>query len=495
MFDKISLKRNLITGWFCHLVSMAVGFYLMRYVLLVIGDDNYGLWVFINSIAAYSGLMYLGFGETICRYIAKYNTLEDNDRMNKAVNVVMVVYCFMGFAILLGAGLFAWQAPNIIDLGELTHQEVATAIMLIGISMTIGMITSVFGGVLAGTQRMDLIKLTTASAFIIRLSLTYLLLSKETPIVTLSFIFLMVTIFEQSIIIYLAFKNLPSLRIGLKYWDTEIFKECAGFSGFAFLDVISHRLIHATDVIIIGLYFPKNVIVPYYIASRLCSFCIQPIKQIGYVVMPRASQFSTKGDFQGLKGLVKKGVGLSILLVCSAFIGSWFFAGNFVDLWMKKGYEESHVLLLILLGAHVLVIPVDILKHILYGMGIIRFIAFLGMAEAIVNLILSIILLHYYQLIGVALGTVIPVIVFEFIILTPYALKKIEFPPIEFIKTVVFPQFLPLVALFVYCLVIENYYPGDKKVIGLALITFGGMAIVGITWLANHKLVRLLVKA
>ena len=47
---------NLLATWGDHVIGLAVGLILMPLVLGVLGDAQYGMWIFINSIAGYSGL-------------------------------------------------------------------------------------------------------------------------------------------------------------------------------------------------------------------------------------------------------------------------------------------------------------------------------------------------------------------------------------------------------------------------------------------------------
>ena len=107
---KYKLKINLLASWGDHIVGVLIGLMLMPFVLNTIGDGQYGLWLFICSIAGYSGLMNLGFGETVSRYVAHHHAKGETDQINHVVNGIGAVYLGMSGLVLLIAGVIAWVA-------------------------------------------------------------------------------------------------------------------------------------------------------------------------------------------------------------------------------------------------------------------------------------------------------------------------------------------------------------------------------------------------
>ncbi len=88
----MSLTRSVSAKWLAHLVVMAVGFFLMPYVMRTIGESGYGAWVFVNSVAGYSTLLYMGFGSTVCRFVADKRARHDWDGLNAVASGVFAVF-------------------------------------------------------------------------------------------------------------------------------------------------------------------------------------------------------------------------------------------------------------------------------------------------------------------------------------------------------------------------------------------------------------------
>jgi O-antigen/teichoic acid export membrane protein len=79
-----------------------------------------------------------------------------------------------------------------------------------------------------------------------------------------------------------------------------------------------------------------------------------------------------------------------------------------IAVWMGARYVSSYPVLLALLVPFVLSRAEDPTRRILYGMARHGFIAYVRVAEGFANVVLSIVLAPHFGIMGVALGTAIP---------------------------------------------------------------------------------------
>ena len=82
---------NLLATWSNHVLGMLLALILMPKVLGTLGDSTYGTWVFISAIAGYFGLLNLGLGQTISRYVATHHAKGEAEQVNRVVNVIGAV--------------------------------------------------------------------------------------------------------------------------------------------------------------------------------------------------------------------------------------------------------------------------------------------------------------------------------------------------------------------------------------------------------------------
>lgn len=490
-----SVKRNVLASWGTHASNLVIGFFLTRYTLDVLGVSTYGSWLLINSIAGYSGLLYFGFGDTISRYVAKHHSEGNHHRVNEVITLVLSVYLGMGAVALLLAGVLCATAPW---WGGWTGDELLEAritTLILGINVAVAMAGSVFGGVLHGLRRFDLERGIGFTFDLVRAGLFVLFLSAENGLVVIASIYFVVTLGENLAYLIVARRILPTLSVRREHLHWNVLKECGSFSTMAFVNAVASQLINYTDTIIIGLMLGKEAIVPYYFGLRLMQFAKQPIDKIATICMPTAGALQSEHDKSRRDRFLIKALGIVVLLVGAGYIGAWFFAGDLLRLWVGSKLSaadlaHSHQILALLLGAQLVALPCGVLRAFLFGSGHVMTPALIYLVEAICNVALSVVLALHFGIVGVAWGTMIPVVLIELGILVPYALRKLQLSPARLLREALWPQLLPLLTLLAFSQFVSNqtWSHADWKM--LFLVSGAGGLVLGSAWWLNRRLNR-----
>jgi O-antigen/teichoic acid export membrane protein len=242
------------------------------------------------------------------------------------------------------------------------------------------------------------------------------------------------------------------------------------------------QLINATDTVIIGIVLGAEAIVPYFIAQRLCHFMQRPLQQIGEVCLPKAGELHGRSDTVALLELTVQGMGLAFLLAAGIMTGTAFFGDALIVTWVGESFSESHTILLVLLLAQLVAAPVGVLRWISFGAGHARVPALLLLVEAIANVILSLILIKPFGILGVALGTTIPVLVVELAGIVPYACRRLQFELLPVARGILAPQVVPLLALLAYCIWVETNFDVSRGWQKLIVVAAGGGAVLATAW-------------
>ncbi|MBI3861319.1 MAG: polysaccharide biosynthesis protein [Planctomycetia bacterium] len=485
-----SIRFSLCASWIAHALSILVGFFLMPYVLHTLGKERYGEWIFIVSVTSYTSLMYLGFGEAIKKFVATHHAREEWDKLNQTVNVTFAVYGVTALTVLLTAAVLCCLAPRFRPWEGDALLEVRLVILVLGLNVACGMLGSAFGGVLLGIQRFDLQRGVTVGADLLRVSLTLLVLQADWGLLRLAGVLLIVSMAENVSYLVLAFLKVPTLSIGVCHLTKSALRECFGFSMYAAVGSVAWQLINATDTIIIGMILGAEAIVPYFVALRLSQFIQRPLAQIGEVCMPKAGELHARSDARGLKDLAIRGMSLAFVLAAGIWIGAAFFGEALILTWVRELDSESHTILMVLLTAQLVASPIGILRSIIFGAGDAKTPALMHLAEAVANVILSLILIKPFGILGVALGTTIPILAVELGALLPYACRRLNFGLMQTIGGVLGPQAMPLLALLTYCFWVQTNFEIDRGWSKLVAVTLGGAAVLGIAWGAGFLLRR-----
>jgi len=278
---------------------------------------------------------------------------------------------------------------------------------------------------------------------------------------------------------------LPTLSVAP--WNTrkDVLKECFGFSAFNAIAMVAESLIFFTDTVVIGVILGPLAVVPYQIGLRIAQMIQIPIMQIGEAILPKAGQLHAAKNHNDLARIVSKGMGLAFLITGGFFIGSAYFGEMLIQTWIGKEFPQSALVLTILVSAQLIALPMIISRKALLGMGQVRIPAFIDIAEAIFNLILSLILIQFWGIIGVACGTLIPVVLIELGVFLPYAARELKLDRRELFQTVVAQQVPAMAGLLCYCELISHLSLSPGWLTLLAVTAGGGIVLLGIRYITH----------
>jgi len=463
-------------------------------VLTRLGDEGYGVWVFVNSLAGYSGILYLGFGPTVCRYVSQHRARGEWDAVNAVVSSVVSVYLAAGALVLLGGFSFSAVVPWVDRWGSVPVADVQFAVLILGVNLALGMIGSVYGGVLHAAQRFDLFSAVQGVVSPVRLGLTVVFLQQHHGLLVLAGIFLAVTLIENGLMAWLAHREIPTLSLRRKWVTRSVLRECFGFSAFTALRWVSVRMIYMTDTVVIGFVLGPKSIVPYYVGSRLVQMIHQPLEKIGDVVLPSAGACHARNDRVELQRLLARGMQLTLLLAGGFWIGAAYFGERLLTTWMgpDQTWPVSTTVLLILLAAQLIAQPMIVVRQVLTAVGRVRLQALLDVFQAAVNLALSLVLIRVMGIVGVAWGTLVPMLVIDLGLLLPYSLRALDLPAAPLLRRVVGPVCLPLALLWAYCEFVSQLSLPDGWVAILSVTGGGGMVVgasaCAIEWIERQSL-------
>ena len=144
------------------------------------------------------------------------------------------------------------------------------------------------------------------------------------------------------------------------------------------------------------------------------------------MMKPVFSQLEGRGDYEGIKSALLTVTKISALL--SAFIGlSVIYYGKaFIFRWMGPGYDSSYYVAAICRVGFIIELPQFPGIELLFGLSKHKYYAVLNGVEALLNVVLSVILLKYYGLYGVVLGTAIEILIIKLFVLPVYICRTIR---------------------------------------------------------------------
>jgi O-antigen/teichoic acid export membrane protein len=423
--NRFVIARNILANWSGLAVSTLVSFLLAPFILHKLGNAGYGVWMLAISLTGYLGLLELGIRSSVVRYVSKHRAGSDYDNLNQVVNTALVSFGLAGLLALAIGTVLGIASSSIFNIPADLENQATWVIILISATLTFSFGTGVFASTLVGIERFDLLNLSMSVGNLLRAGLVVIILPGQPNLITLGLISLISALVSFLMIIYFAFTREPNLRINLKLANTRTLKSIFNYGIFSFLIIVATRVAYYSDNTVIGIFGTTEMITYFAIGAIGVEFLRRIVNSLTTVLMPIASGLEASGTPESLKRLLTSATKYTFLLVLPASTILLVMGQTLLGVWMGEEYaEKSYVILVVLLIPLIYSLSQFSTEEILLGTGRHKLFSFVTVAEATTNLGLSIVLIKPLGILGVALGTSIPVVLFR-ILLSPIFVKRI----------------------------------------------------------------------
>jgi len=444
---KRQFAKNLTSNWAVYVASAVISFFLMPYILGKIGQAALGIWILVGSFSGYLGLFDFGIGYAVVRYVARFQRTGEPDRRNEVVATAFYLASFLSLIVVIATLIIMHNAVSLFNIPADLAVSSRWVILLIGITIAVGFPLSVFSEALSGgLWRFDLFNIVAMFMAVARVGLTVLFLELGWGLVGLGLAALIVSAGGYLWRAGLLFRLLPDLSIHPRLFSYRVIRMIGGYSFFSFMLVLSGRIAFYSDSFIVGYFRGVVEVAVFGIAVKLTEYLRQLIFTMTRLFSPVAARYDPDTDRASLKRLFYDGSRLNLLFSLPLTVILFFWGGPFVRLWVGDEFAYSETILRILLLGHVLSFTQGIGGEILLGVARHRTFAMLSLAGALINIVLSIVLIGPLGLSGVAWGTTIPLALLSLGYVPAVTLRLVGGKPAEFLRLVIGPALLAVLA-------------------------------------------------
>jgi len=415
------------------LAAALISFFMMPFVINSLGDRLYGFWVVITAFMGYYGLLDLGLTSAVIRHMAGAIGTNDSTECNKIFNTALFIFAILSMLSLGITGLIMTSIGYLhIAAEDIPLYRKIT--LILGLNFAINFPIKVFTGTLSAKLRYDIISSLQMFTLVLRTLLIVGALNAGHKLIALALISLLAIIPEMLLSIYFTKKNMPFLQIHYKYIAKDRLKSFFSYSIFTFIAQIADRLRFNVDAFVITIYIGLVAVTHYSIATELMRLFIGIIVAAVGVLQPIFSYQYDRKDHKALTDTYFFATRISFCL--AAFIGFGMIAWgkSFIERWMGPEYNDAYPCLAILVTGCIIALSQTPSVNLLYGISKHRFYALFNSIEALCNLLLSVVLVKHFGLIGVALGTFIPMAIIKLIIQPIYVCKVAEIRYLDYVS-------------------------------------------------------------
>jgi O-antigen/teichoic acid export membrane protein len=496
-----AVLRNILSNYAGKIVTLGVWFVLTPFILAQLGDAVFGLWVLVGSIAGYGGLFDLGIAGAVVKYTAEYHAKGADEEGSRVIATALCVYAILGLIVF---GFAVALAPSFPDLFNVPVGQRATAVTLVwlsGLGIGLSLPLGTAAAVLRGLQRFDLVNLLTSISTLLYASSTVVVLLSGGGVLGLVIVGIVVNLIMQIPSLWLIHRVAPDLLVGSRGVSLRMARVVFGFSSTLFFLNLNGYLETKTDEIVIGAALPLSAVTPYNLARKLGMLPQMLTEQFLSLILPLASVLDAKNDAVQLRALYIASTRVTLGLVLPLSVILAVAADSILALWVGSSYAKYAYLVVLFAIVSVIDTSQWPAGLVLQGMARHRWLALGSLASGITNLVLSLALVHGYELTGVAIGTLIPTTIVCLGFVLPYAMKALGVSPSVVFRQMFAPAIFPLVPMLIAIAMMKaslgtNSFLSLTAVSSAGLVIYGlGYASIGVNSVETHALRNVAVRA
>jgi len=344
-------------------------------------------------------------------------------------------------------------------------------ILLAGTSVAVSLIGGVFGGIVVGLQRFDLVNLVGVLTTGLRSIAIVIALAAAQGLVVLALIDLSFSLFGALAYAWLSFRCYPQLEIRFGLFSRQYLSLILTYGVYSLLLQLSTQLIYYSDVVVIGAFLPVGLVTFFAIAGSLVNYVRALVSGIGTTLTPMAGSLEAMNNTAELQRvtLIAARLGTAIALpICATFL---LRGPSFIALWMGPQYAElSGKVLQILTLAMLFYMGNGSVGSVMLGISRHKVLVPLALGEGLCNLALSVILVRSMGVTGVAWGTTIPSLAAHLLFWPWYARPVLGIPVCRYLPVTWIRPGIAVLPFAVFSYFINRFWPAPNLFVFFAQV-------------------------
>ncbi|MCX6880638.1 MAG: lipopolysaccharide biosynthesis protein [Verrucomicrobia bacterium] len=419
--------RNVAFTWGAYMVNVVSGFIVPRMISDHLGQTTLGIWDFSWSLVSYFGLVELGFGNSISRYVAGHRARKDVEGLNRSVSTIAIFQRSVAWLALVLVVIAAWCLLPL--FGARLGDELGTArwvLLFQGTEIAIIISLSVYGSVIAGCHRWDLQNTVTAIAngLVALAMITVLLHGGGLP--ALALVHCVITAGSALVRKRLTQRICPELVIKRHLASWLTFVEQARYGIKSLVPSVANLLSNqALSLLIVAFLGPASLAI-FSRSKNLVTALRALAARFGMIVVPIASALQARNNWKALRETLLATPAIISSLALPALFTIGILGNQLMQLWMGKAYVLSGMIPILAIGTYATLVQEPVWS-LLSGMNRHGRIAIANLGAAVGSALLLTVGLWYlhWGLLGAAVCFALPQMLVDGLVTPWYACRVV----------------------------------------------------------------------
>ena len=405
-------KKNIAAGFLIRGINIGIGLLLLPITINYLDQTNYGIWITLTSLVAWFGFFDIGFGNGLRNRLAEALAKENHDLAKTYVSttyaILIIIISLFLVAFYIANLYIKWNV--VLNAGDdpILGKELDNLAVVVFTTFGITFVLNLIAVILNADQQTAKSSMLDLVGKSLSLLLVYILTKfSNSSLLSLGLIYSSVSPLVLAIASIWFFRG-KYKRYGPSFSSVDFSKAKDLFSlgSKFFLIQISAILLYQTNNMIILQLFGPAMVTPYNVSFKYFS-----ILMMGYMVIvgPFWSAFTeawVKQDIVWIKRIMNKLIKGWMLLAILGFV-MLFVADYVFEFWIHNDFKVAFWISFLTLSWVLINAWNGIFSQFLNGVGKIRLQLYVGLAIAILNIPLAVLLGKLLGIEGVLLANVI----------------------------------------------------------------------------------------
>ncbi len=408
--ESARFAKNVLANWAGQFVVVASGFVLPRLLGDTLGQVQLGVWDFAWMIRSMISMSSFSMASSVGHYVSRFRASENWTELNRKIastSSLVIITSTLAAAITLGAAYYTpWMtSKETVEIQQLTQLMV----LAMGFAASLQMFIQLFGGVIVGVHRFDLLNKVEIAVDVLMVSGFFVALLCGGGLEIMGGLVVLRQLGDMIAKRMIARRLCPKIKFTPRWNDWPVMKEIAGYGTKTMANTLATLITYQAVIIMLTKVCGIGVVPLLARPRALIQFATRFVMGFARVLVPKAGELYESGSKDELGRLLISGTRGGLFLVLPIVSVFLCLGSPLLTVWMGPDYADQKVLTILGLGF----LPFLSQRgtwHILMGVGAHGLASIASLAGAFLTVALSVLFVYHWEwgVEGAAYAMVIP---------------------------------------------------------------------------------------
>lgn len=465
MQSKKMTVKSIFFSYFSIFFNLITGLLYTPWLVRELGQSEYAIYSIVTSLMAYVTVDF-GLGAVVSRFIAKYLATGETDKIKGFIGIVLKVYIIItSIALIVLVTIFfilenIYQGLTVEEVEKLKVAYIIMAVMTV-FSIPVLPINGIYTayGRVYNNKIFDLL-----SKFSIMVLVCIALHTGEglyAVVLVNAIVTVLINIFK-----FIYIKKAEHIEIDFGYKDKTTIKNILSFSGWMTIAMIADKFFFTIEPSLLAAFSNSREVAIFAVAAQIEGYVLLFAVALNGIFLPKVAVLANEENADKKLTDLMINVGkLQLFVVAGLVVAIAVLGKDFITLLFGSEYIVSYYSVLIILCPCLIHMTQGIGMEVLYVKDKVKFRALSYTVGAIINVVVTVILVPSMGAIGAAIGIATGFLVGHEIIMNIVYSKTLHLDMGRFFKNCHLKMALPFGISLAVGFLISKLIPGGSFVL------------------------------